>query len=164
MTHLQVIESKIHNIHSLNQAINLQRLLNKKIVFTNGCFDLLHQGHINYLTRAADLGDYLVVAVNADSSVKQLGKSASRPIQDQYSRALIIAALHFVKAVIIFEEATPFNLIQSIQPNVLVKGGDWKLEEIVGYDLVKNSGGEVHSIDFLPGFSTTSIENKIKNA
>lgn len=162
MTHLEFINSKISNKTSIQPRLQVVRLKNKQIVFTNGCFDLLHQGHIDYLAKAADLGDFLVVGVNSDASVKSLGKGDSRPIQNENSRAMLIASLHFVAAVIIFDEETPLDLIHLVKPNVLVKGADWKVEQIVGYDFVTKNGGQVKTIAYLPGFSTTSIEEKIK--
>lgn len=162
MNYLDVIKKKIYTTESVFSQLAAWRLFEKKIVFTNGCFDLLHQGHIDYLTKAKDLGDFLIVGINSDSSVKKLNKGANRPIQDEHSRALIIAALHFVDAVLIFNEDTPYELIKVVQPEILVKGGDWKVDEIVGADIVKAKGGEVKTIPFLDGFSTTGIEKKIK--
>ena len=141
------------------------------IVFTNGCFDIIHRGHIDYLAKASDLGGKLIVGINSDASVKRLGKSNSRPLQDEQTRALIIASLHFVSGVIIFDEETPLELIKLVNPHVLVKGADYDANEknkeskkyIVGSDSVKANGGEVRTIEFLEGFSTTAIENKIKN-
>ena len=115
------------------------------------------------MAEAAGLGDNLIVGLNSDESVKKLKKGPHRPIQDQDSRALILASLHHVSAVILFDEDTPAELIKRVQPDVLVKGGDWKPEQIVGYDTVKANGGEVISIDYLPGHSTTDIEQKIKS-
>lgn len=167
-THLTVIKNKITSQSSLSELKKLWK--NKKVVFTNGCFDILHQGHITYLAQTADLGDKLIVGINSDASVKMLNKGTTRPLQDEYSRALIIAALNFVDAVIIFDEATPLELISAIQPKVLVKGGDYDSaitnpsdkKYIVGSDVVKQNGGEVVVVPFLPGYSTTSIEEKIK--
>ncbi len=164
MTHLEYISSKVYDKSSIKYWLARAHLKNKKIVFTNGCFDILHQGHIDYLAKAADLGDFLVVGVNSDTSVRTLGKGNSRPIQKEDSRALLIAALHFTAAVLIFEEATPYELIQLIQPDVLVKGADWKVEEIVGYDIVKAKGGDVVTLEYLKGFSTTLLENQIKSS
>lgn len=143
---------------------------NQTIVFTNGCFDILHRGHIEYLAQTADYADKLVVGVNSDASVKALNKGSSRPIQDENSRALIIAALDFVDAVVIFNEDTPYNLICNIIPNVLVKGGDYDSsvtdkqspKYIVGSDVVKANDGNVQVIQFVEGYSTTKIEEKIK--
>jgi rfaE bifunctional protein nucleotidyltransferase chain/domain len=162
MTRLEALQSKIQNKEQLGRTLALWRFKDRKVVFTNGCFDLLHKGHVTYLAEAAELGDMLVVGLNSDASVKKLNKGVNRPIQDQDSRALILASLESVGAIIIFDEDTPAELIKFVQPDVLVKGGDWKPEQIAGYDTVKAKGGEVTVIDFLPGFSTTSIEKKIK--
>jgi rfaE bifunctional protein nucleotidyltransferase chain/domain len=164
MTKPEFIQSKIYKWEDLSRAIAIWKFKDNKIVFTNGCFDILHKGHVTYLSQAADLGDILIVGLNSDESVKKLHKGESRPIQDQDSRALILASLHHVNAVIIFDEDTPAELIKKVQPDVLVKGGDWKPEQIVGNDTVKASGGEVVSIEFVPGYSTTAIEQKIKNS
>jgi D-beta-D-heptose 7-phosphate kinase/D-beta-D-heptose 1-phosphate adenosyltransferase len=133
-----------------------------KMVFTNGCFDILHKGHILYLSSAAELGDYLVIGLNSDNSVKRL-KGKDRPFQDEESRALILASLSFVDHVIIFDEDTPHELIDKVKPDVLVKGGDYKAEEIVGYDLVTARGGEVRIIEFVEGQSSSRIINKLKD-
>jgi rfaE bifunctional protein nucleotidyltransferase chain/domain len=163
MKKLEIIQSKIVDRVELVHRVSRWKFQDKKIVFTNGVFDLLHKGHVTYLAAAADLGDFLIVGLNSDASTKTLNKGSGRPIQDQESRALILASLHVVTVVCIFDEETPAELIKLVQPDVLVKGGDWKPEQIVGYDTVKASGGEVFSINFIPGFSTTSIEQKIKN-
>ena len=164
MTKPEFIQSKIYKWEDLSRAIAIWKFKDNKIVFTNGCFDILHKGHVSYLSQAADLGDILVVGLNSDESVKKLNKGVNRPIQDQDSRALILASLHHVNAVIIFDEDTPADLISKVQPDVLVKGGDWKPEQIIGYDSVKARGGEVVSIEFVPGYSTTAIEQKIKES
>jgi rfaE bifunctional protein nucleotidyltransferase chain/domain len=140
--------------------VNEWREKNQKIVFTNGCFDLLHLGHIDYLAKAKDLGDKLIIGVNTDDSVRRL-KGVYRPLQDENSRLHILAALEFVDAVILFNEDTPYELIKKIQPDVLVKGADYKIEDIVGYDIVTSRGGSVKTIEYLEGYSTTSIEQKI---
>jgi len=163
MNKLELIQSKIYKWEDLSRTIAIWKFKDRKIVFTNGCFDILHKGHVTYLAEAAELGDNLIVGLNSDESVKKLHKGPGRPIQDQDSRALILASLHHVSAVILFDEDTPAELIKRVQPDVLVKGGDWKPEQIVGYDTVKANGGEVVSIDFVPGYSTTSIEQKIKS-
>ena len=142
----------------LNQK---HRLAGKKIVFTNGCFDLLHPGHVDYLERAKALGDILVVGLNSDSSVRRL-KGDERPINTEIDRARVLAGLWCVDFVIIFNEDTPYNLIKAIEPDVLVKGGDWPIEKIVGRDIVQAKGGIVKSLNFLPGYSTTSLIDKIK--
>ncbi len=162
MKNYDIIEKKILNRQTLSASLYLWRFQQKKIVFTNGCFDLLHLGHIDYLSKAKDYGDILIVGVNTDHSVKMLDKGGNRPITNETARATIIAALHFVDAVVLFDEETPYELIKTVQPDVLVKGSDYRPEGIVGYDIVKEKGGEVITIDFLPGYSTTSIEEKIK--
>jgi D-glycero-beta-D-manno-heptose 1-phosphate adenylyltransferase len=133
----------------------------EKVVFTNGVFDVLHRGHVDYLAKARDLGDRLIIGVNTDASVSQL-KGPHRPIQDEYSRMLILASFEFVDAVILFGDQTPYELIKMVQPDILVKGSDYKTEDIVGYDIVMAKGGFVKTIDFIPGFSTSLIEKKIK--
>lgn len=157
MKALQVIKSRIVERDELSFIVNRWGLKGEKIVFTNGCFDILHQGHVDYLSKAADLGTKLVVGVNTDDSVRRLGKDKNRPIQDENSRAIIIAALHFVDLVILFDEDTPLELIEEVNPQVLVKGSDYKTNEIVGHQIVTKNGGEVRTIDFLEGFSTTKI-------
>lgn len=131
------------------------------VVFTNGCFDLLHKGHILYLEEAAEQGDKLIVAINADKSVSQL-KGKHRPIKDQDNRALIMASLAFVDLVVVFHEETPLQLIEMVSPDILVKGGDWKPEQIVGSKHVLDHGGSVLSLRFVEGYSTTALEEKIK--
>jgi rfaE bifunctional protein nucleotidyltransferase chain/domain len=163
MKKLEIIQSKILSSEKAANEVLQWRFRSKTIVFTNGVFDLLHRGHVTYLSQAADLGDVLVVGINSDLSAKKLNKGANRPIQDGQSRALIAASLHFVTAVVIFDEETPAELIKIVQPDVLVKGGDWKPEQIAGYDTVINHGGKVLTIDFVPGYSTTALEQKIRN-
>jgi rfaE bifunctional protein nucleotidyltransferase chain/domain len=133
----------------------------KKIVFTNGCFDIVHRGHITYLNEAKALGDLLVIGLNSDKSVKRL-KGDQRPINNQDDRKYLLENLRSVDFVEIFEEDTPLNLITHLLPSVLVKGGDWKIEEIVGSKEVITNGGEVYSLNFVDGFSTTNIIEKIK--
>lgn len=159
--HFQISE-KIKNLEQLLAAVASDKQQGRRIVFTNGCFDILHKGHVDYLSKAADKGDRLIVAVNTDSSVKRLGKSSTRPIQDEEARAYLIAALESVAYVILFDEDTPQVLIDHILPDVLVKGSDYLPKNIVGYDTVINNGGSVETIDFIPGYSTTAIEQKIK--
>ena len=162
MRHQQAIAEKICQNHDvLKTKLAKWNEEGKQIVFTNGCFDLLHRGHVDYLAKAADLGDVLVIGVNTDASVSKL-KGLHRPIQDEQSRMQILASLGFVDAVILFDEDTPYNLIQMVQPDVLVKGSDYKPEDIVGYDIVTAKGGSVKTIDFIPGYSTSLIEKKIK--
>lgn len=121
----------------------------------------MHRGHIDYLSKAADLGDILIIGLNTDDSVSRL-KGNNRPIIDQESRAMLLASLFFVSAVVYFDEDTPYELIKSIQPDVLVKGADYEVHEIVGHDIVLNKGGKVETLEFLPGFSTSAIEKKIR--
>ena len=144
------------------RMLNIWQFQGKKIVFTNGCFDILHLGHIDYLSKAKDLGDVLIIGLNTDLSVSKI-KGNNRPIQDENSRAMILASVGFVDAVVFFGEDTPYNLIKITQPNILVKGADYKAENIVGYDIVKNKGGEIITIEFLEGYSTTGIEKKIRD-
>jgi D-glycero-beta-D-manno-heptose 1-phosphate adenylyltransferase len=172
LSSLEVIQSKIFTAESILKPLAVARFTGNKIVFTNGCFDIIHQGHIDYLAKAKDLGNWLVVGINSDASVKRLCKSSSRPLQDERTRALIMASLHFVNAVIIFDEDTPKELISILKPDVLVKGADYDANEkdvnskkyIVGSDIVKQNGGEVKTIEFLQGFSTTAIEEKIRSS
>lgn len=159
---LDLVQSKIVSLDGLQKKLSLWRFQDKKIVFTNGCFDLLHLGHIDYLSKARDLGDVLIVGLNTDHSVKKL-KGESRPIQDENSRATILAAIEFVDAVVLFDEETPYHLISVVKPDVLVKGSDYKPEEIVGYDILKTYNGEVKTLDFVQGYSTSAIEEKIKS-
>ncbi len=167
---LEIIETKIYTKETLFKPILVSKFKGNKIVFTNGCFDILHRGHIDYLAKASDLGNELFVGINSDASLKRLGKGNTRPLQDEKTRALIIASLHFVSGVIIFDEDTPYELIDLIKPDVLVKGADYDENEtdksnkkyIVGSDIVKQNGGTVKTIEFLDGFSTTAIEEKIK--
>jgi len=152
------------NLETLSKALAVWELRGKKIVFTNGCFDLLHLGHIDYLSKAKDLGGILIVGVNTDNSVVRLNKGENRPITNELSRATIIASLFFVDAVVLFDEETPHELIKIVQPDVLVKGSDYKPEDIVGYDVVMAKKGEIRTIDYLEGYSTTAIEQKIKGS
>lgn len=150
----------------LNEAyaqIALWKKEHKKIVFTNGCFDLLHIGHVLYLEEAKSLGDILIVAVNSDASVRKL-KGPHRPIKDEYNRTHILAALESVDMVVVFGEEDPYKLIQKIVPHILVKGGDWSPEQIIGSDIVLSNGGEVRSLQFVDGYSTTALEKKIRES
>ena len=158
---MQKPESKILTLEKAKEAIKQVKSQNKKVVFTNGCFDILHRGHLEYLYQARQLGDFLVVAVNSDLSVKTLQKSPSRPLQDEQGRAMAIASLYFVDMVVIFGESTPLEVISELLPNVLVKGADYKPEDIVGYKEVTENGGEVKTLTFIEGYSTTAIEQKI---
>lgn len=136
----------------------------KRIVFTNGCFDLLHPGHVRYLRAARRLGDVLVVGLNTDASVRRLGKSPDRPLVAERDRAEVMAALEMVDYVTLFDEDTPLRLIETIEPDVLVKGGDWTADRIVGADVVRSRGGRVKSLPFAPGYSTTALVRRIRDA
>lgn len=160
MTHFQKIEKKVLNTDELTGQIARWQAAGDRIVFTNGCFDILHFGHLHYLAAARDLGNRLVVGMNSAASVRRL-KGATRPINDEATRVFALASLEFVDAVTVFEEDTPLILIEKILPDVLVKGGDWRPEQIVGSDLVLKNGGSVRSLPFVEGYSTTSIERKI---
>jgi rfaE bifunctional protein nucleotidyltransferase chain/domain len=162
MHRLDAVYRKILSGQALDRWIYLNAFKKKSVVFTNGCFDILHSGHIHYLAEASDLADQLVVGLNTDASVKKI-KGPSRPYLDEQTRALILASLGFVSAVVMFDEETPYELIKKIHPNFLVKGGDYKPEEIVGYDIVKAKGGKVLTIPIVEGFSSTGIINKIRN-
>ena len=156
----QIRNAKILDIEVLKKHIASLKVKGETIVFTNGCFDIIHSGHIHTLSEAKALGTKLIVGINSDASVKRL-KGEKRPVLSEDERALIVAALSFVDFVILFEEDTPFNLIKNITPTILVKGGDYKIEEIVGADIVLNNGGSVEMIPFLSGFSTTNTIEKI---
>lgn len=159
---LKIIKDKIIVPSQLSRMVANWQLKNQKIVFTNGCFDLIHQGHVTYLAEAASYGNRMIVGLNSDASVTKL-KGTSRPIQDEYSRALILASLHVVDAVVVFNDDTPENIIQAISPDYLIKGGDWKTEQIVGAKHVSSYGGQVCVIPFLEGFSTSTIVSKIQS-
>jgi rfaE bifunctional protein nucleotidyltransferase chain/domain len=162
MSKHSLVRTKIlRDLNALSELLLQWKSANQKIVFTNGCFDILHRGHVDYLAKAADLGDVLIIGVNTDQSVSAI-KGPHRPIQDQESRLQILASLAFVDAVILFDEPTPYELIKLVQPDVLVKGSDYQAENIVGYDIVKAKGGSINTLDFIPGFSTSGIESKIK--
>ncbi len=162
MKPLQILESKIRTRSQAAILTHEWKNEGYKVVFSNGCFDILHLGHVEYLAKAAALGDKLIVGLNTDASVQRL-KGPSRPVNPEMARAKLLAALQFVDALVLFDEPTPKELIESLIPNVLVKGNDYKPEDIVGYDTVINNGGEVLTIEMTEGFSTTDIIDKIKN-
>jgi len=163
MNSLEKINSKIiSDWELLPKMLKVWEFKKQKIVFTNGCFDIIHRGHIELLSKASDLGDKLIVGLNSDSSVQRL-KGAGRPVQDENTRAMIMAGFAFVDLVILFPQDTPLELISIVKPNILVKGGDYKAEEIVGYDIVTNNKGQVIIINFVEGYSTTSIVNKMNH-
>ena len=163
MKNLDVIARKLLQRNEVAAAVARWRLTEKRIVFTNGCFDLMHLGHIDYLSKAADLGDILIVGLNSDASTSAL-KGPHRPINNEESRKHIMASLFFVDAVVLFDEPTTEALIREVQPDVLVKGGDYKAENVVGYDVVTARGGRVEIIDFVPGYSTSLLEKKVLDA
>lgn len=162
MSHWKKIESKIWLKEEVKIKIEDLKNQGKTIVFTNGCFDLIHFGHIQYLSKAADTGDFLIIGLNSSSSVRAL-KGPSRPINDEETRIHVIASFEFVRAVVVFEELTPENLIHVIRPDILIKGGDYEEKNIIGSDYVKSYGGKVATIPFVDGYSSSAIEKKIKN-
>ena len=168
---LDFVKSKIVTTEEAARFVAMYHLKNEKVVFTNGCFDILHLGHITYLAEAASLGNRLIVGINSDRSVKALNKAPNRPINIEQARAQIIAALGFVDLVIIFDDETPLELIHTLETDVLVKGGDYDANEmnssskkyIVGSDIVRKKGGSVVTINLVEGYSTTAIIEKSKN-
>jgi rfaE bifunctional protein nucleotidyltransferase chain/domain len=171
MARLAYIQDKIVSLEEAQKRIALYKLKNEALVFTNGCFDVLHLGHVRYLAAAADLGKRLIVAINTDDSVRRLGKAANRPINPNDARATLIAALGFVDLVVFFNEDTPLEIITALNPDVLVKGADYDKNEldpsqksyIVGSDIVRKNGGMVETIDLVEGYSTTEILKKGAN-
>lgn len=159
---LEIIQKKIYRLEDLVRLRNQWRMLSRKVVFTNGCFDLIHRGHNTFLLQAAEYGNRLIVAVNSDQSVRGL-KGETRPVVDEDSRAFNLACHTYIDAVIIFEEDTPERLLQELKPDVLVKGGDYTLDTIVGAPFVQSYGGHVEIIPFLDGYSTTGIVRKIRD-
>ncbi|HNB82380.1 MAG TPA: D-glycero-beta-D-manno-heptose 1-phosphate adenylyltransferase [Chitinophagaceae bacterium] len=157
---LEIIQQKIYTRDPLHRLVNQWHMLSKKVVFTNGCFDLMHRGHNTYLLEAAELGNRLIVAINTDASVQRL-KGPGRPVVDEYSRALNLAMHTYIDAVILFEEDTPLDLINLLKPDVLVKGGDYTMETTVGAKEVLERGGKVEIIPFLEGYSTTAMLERI---
>ena len=163
MKSVSAIEKKIFTLPQMLAQVASWRVIHKKIAFTNGCFDILHEGHIFSLSQAASEADYLIVGVNSDNSTKRL-KGPERPVNHEHSRALLLASLVIVDAVVIFEEDTPFELITAIKPDVLVKGGDYTIEQIVGSKEVIGNGGRVVINPIVEGFSTTGIIQQIKSS
>jgi len=155
-----MVRKKVLSTGVLARQLAAARRRRKRIVFTNGCFDLIHPGHVRYLRKAKQLGDVLVVALNSDTSVRRL-KGPTRPLVPQGARCEVMAALEMVDFVTVFNEDTPYKLIARLQPDVLVKGGDWAPDRIVGADLVRARGGTVRSIRFAPGYSTTALVERI---
>lgn len=157
------IDAKILSLRQLAERLALLRQHRPKpvVVFTNGCFDLVHQGHVDYLSRARDLGDLLIVGLNSDASVRRL-KGDSRPVSNETSRARVLASFAFVDYVVVFEDDTPLKLIESIVPDILVKGGDYNRENVVGADFVEQHGGRLELLSLVPGESTTRLVERIK--
>jgi rfaE bifunctional protein nucleotidyltransferase chain/domain len=158
---LKQISSKIYSWDGIQRQCNIWRFLGRKIVFTNGCFDILHLGHIEYLARAADMGDQLIVGLNSDSSVTKL-KGFDRPLNNEGARAMLLASLSFVSAVVLFDEDTPLELIRLTEPDILVKGSDYKIEEIAGHEIVLARGGRIETIELTKGYSTTALIHRIR--
>jgi D-beta-D-heptose 7-phosphate kinase/D-beta-D-heptose 1-phosphate adenosyltransferase len=156
------VHEKVLSRHEVVPALTAQRTQGRRVVFTNGCFDLMHVGHTRYLQAARDLGDLLVVGVNTDRSVQSLNKGSDRPIVPERQRAEVLAALACVDYVVLFDEPDPGRLITEIQPDVLVKGGDWTPDKIVGRETVEARGGVVTTIPLVPGVSTTALVEKIR--
>ncbi|MBC7388324.1 MAG: D-glycero-beta-D-manno-heptose 1-phosphate adenylyltransferase [Opitutaceae bacterium] len=156
-------ENKIVELDQAKQFISDWKKQGLKTVFTNGCFDILHLGHVDYLEKAREFGDKLILGLNTDASVKRQNKGPERPINNEYSRARILASLFFIDLVVLFDQDTPYDIISVLKPEILVKGDDYSVDNIVGADVVINNGGEVKTIPLVKGFSTTSIINKLKN-
>ena len=163
MLHLKKLNNKIYSLEELENNVNAWRQAGEEVVFTNGCFDIIHKGHIEVLARTADLGTKFIVGLNSDSSIQKL-KGKNRPIIQQQSRAILLASFSFVDAVILFSEETPINLISTLLPDVLAKGGDYEISTIVGHKVVQENGGQVILVPFVDGFSSTTIIDKIKNS
>ncbi|MCG8581404.1 MAG: D-glycero-beta-D-manno-heptose 1-phosphate adenylyltransferase [Bacteroidales bacterium] len=163
MTQLDKIHDKIKSRDEAQDIVAQWTKNNESIVFTNGCFDIVHRGHIDYLSKAKDKGSKLILGLNTDASVQRL-KGPQRPVVDEQSRAILMASLQFIDLVVFFDEDTPYELIKALQPDILVKGSDYNAKDIVGYDILMAKGGKVETIDFVPGFSTTSIVERIKES
>ncbi len=170
MGKFEQVKHKVASVNEMKQRILEWKKSGEKVVFTNGCFDILHEGHVTYLAKAADFGSKLIIAINTDASVKRQGKGEERPINPESSRALILASLAFVDGVVFFDEDTPVSVIESLKPNVLVKGADYDADEkdpsgkkyIVGRETILANGGEVKTVALVEGFSTTNIVKKLK--
>lgn len=160
METIEAIASKLFTRESIQKQCSVWRFLEKKIIFTNGCFDIPHRGHVEYLTKAKDLGGKLIVGLNSDVSVRRI-KGPGRHVMDEKSRAMLLASMAFVDGVVLFDEDTPYELIRLIRPDILVKGKDYSVEEIVGHDIVAANGGKVVTIELTPGYSTSAVIKKI---
>ena len=163
MSHHKNLNSKIYNLDILTNKVEQWKKSGDKIVFTNGCFDIIHRGHIELLASTADLGNKLIIGLNSDLSIQKI-KGKGRPIIDEDSRAILLSALSFVDAIILFSEDTPLKLISSLLPDVLAKGGDYEIKNIVGNEIVQRNGGKIKLVSFLDGFSSTTIIDKIKKS
>ena len=163
LNNTEIVAKKIMTPEHAAFYIRGRKLLGDKVVFTNGCFDILHLGHVDYLAKSADLGHILVVGLNTDASVKRQNKSPERPINNEQARATILSSLHFVDVVVLFDEDTPLELIKALKPNILVKGSDYTIDTIVGAKEVLAKGGEVKMIDLVEGYSTTNLAQKLKS-
>nr|WP_294858923.1 adenylyltransferase/cytidyltransferase family protein [uncultured Fluviicola sp.] len=171
MGKFEQIKNKVASLDEMVQRIHDWKNAGEKVVFTNGCFDILHEGHVTYLAKAADFGSKLIIAINTDASVKRQGKGEERPINPESSRALILASLEFVDGIVFFDEDTPVSVIELLKPDVLVKGADYDANErdasskkyIVGRDVILANGGEVKTVALVDGFSTTNIVKKLKS-
>ena len=162
MNQLPYIKKKLVSLEELSRMLAIWNFQDKRIVFTNGCFDIIHRGHVEYLTQSATQGDVLIIGLHSDQSVKRL-KGKNRPIQDYETRALILSSFSFVSAVISLDEDSPYELIKHVKPNVLVKGADKLSKDIVGYDVVSAKGGRVITIDMVEGHSTDMLLEKIRH-
>ena len=163
MSHLNKLNHKIYSLKELKKKVTAWKQAGEEVVFTNGCFDIIHKGHVEVLARTADLGNKLIIGLNSDSSIQKL-KGKDRPIMDEQCRAFLLASLSFVDAVVLFSDETPINLISTLKPDVLAKGGDYKISTIVGYKEVQENGGQVILVPFIDGFSSTTIIEKIKKS
>ena len=161
MNNYDRLRSKIIDTPTAKLLVNQWKKQGERVVFTNGCFDLIHLGHIDYLAHASMLGNRLIIGLNTDRSVKRL-KGRTRPVQDEFARAMVLSSIFFVDAVVLFEEDTPLEIIKELVPDILVKGSDYEIHQIVGADVVIANGGSVETIDFVEGYSTTAIINKLK--
>ena len=163
MSNLNSIKSKIYALEGLKVQVDSWKKSGEKVVFTNGCFDIVHRGHIEALARTADLGNKLIIGLNSDRSIQAL-KGENRPIENEDSRAILLASLSFVDAVVLFSEETPLNLISTLKPDVLAKGGDYEIETIVGHEIIQKNRGKVILVPFVDGFSSTTIIEKIRKS
>lgn len=156
-----MLYNKLKALPELKRALRKIKAQKETIIFTNGCFDILHAGHVSYLQKAKSLGDFLVIGLNSDASVRKL-KGKKKPFVSQKNRAKVLSALACVDFIVIFDTLTPLNLIEAVKPNILVKGGDWKIKDIVGSGFVRSYGGSVKSLPYVKGFSTSALIRKIK--